>query len=90
MFAKWLADNVCVKAIVRGYHMYKDDWKSDIVDGFDCRLEKENLFDRYAIDVIVGWLGAVTAGCFSRPTNGALSILRRLLNITNCLTQVSK
>ena len=34
-----------VKGIVRGYHMYKDDWMPDIGDGFDGRVEKENRFD---------------------------------------------
>ena len=33
--------------------MYKDDWTPDISDGFDCRIEKENRFDRYAVAVIV-------------------------------------
>ena len=44
---------LCVKDIVRGYHVYKDDWTPDIGDGFDGRIEKENCFDRYAVAVIV-------------------------------------
>ena len=60
----------------------------DISDGFDSRLEKENRFDRYAIAIIVGWSGAVTAGFFlGRPTE-RFPALKGSLNITNCLTQV--
>ena len=42
-----------VKGVVRGYHVYKDDWTLYIGDGFDCRIEKENRFDWYAVAVIV-------------------------------------
>ena len=42
-----------VKGVVRGYHVYKDDWTPDIGDGFDGRIEKENRFDQYAVAVIV-------------------------------------
>ena len=58
-----------LKGFVRGYHTYKNDWTPDSGDGFDSRLEKENRFDRYAVVVIIGWSGAVTAGCFlGQPT----------------------
>ena len=44
---------LCVKGIVRGYHVYKDDWTPDVGDRFDGRIEKENRFDRYAVAVVV-------------------------------------
>ena len=36
-----------VKGVVRGYHVYKDNWMPmpDVGDGFDGRIEKENCFD---------------------------------------------
>ena len=58
-----------VKGIVRGYHMYKDSWTPGFGDGLDGRIAKENCLDWYAVVVIVGWSGTVTAGCFlGRPT----------------------
>ena len=42
-----------VKGVVRGYHVYKDDWMPDVSDGFDGRIEKENRSDRYCVVVNV-------------------------------------
>ena len=42
-----------VKGVVRDYHVYKEDWTPDFGDRFDCRIEKENCFDRYCVVVIV-------------------------------------
>ena len=42
-----------VKSVIRGYHVYKDEWTPDVGDGFDGRIDKDNRFDRYAVAVIV-------------------------------------
>ena len=44
---------LCVKSVIRGYHVYKDEWTPDVGDGFDGRIDKDNRFDRYTVAVIV-------------------------------------
>ena len=44
---------VCVRSIVRGYHVYKDDWNPSIGDIFALEIEETNQHDRYAVAVLV-------------------------------------
>ena len=43
-----------VKSVVRGYHIYKDEWNPGIGDIFKLDIEEANRHDRYAVSDIVG------------------------------------
>ena len=45
--------SVRFKSVVRGYHVYKEDWRPEIGDEFIEKVDKGNRFDRYAVAVIV-------------------------------------
>ena len=40
-----------VESVVRGYHVYKEDWSPNIGDRFG--VEETNIHDRYAVAVVV-------------------------------------
>ena len=42
-----------VKSIVRGHHVYKDNWIPEVGDKFEVKIEEMNCHDRYASAVIV-------------------------------------
>ena len=42
-----------VDSVVRGYHVYKDDWVPGIGDTFQVEVEETNVHDRFACAVIV-------------------------------------
>ena len=42
-----------VESVVRGYHVYKEDWSPNIGDRFGVEVEETNIHDRYAVAVVV-------------------------------------
>ncbi len=42
-----------IQSVVRGYHIYKDDWTSEIDDTFVVDVEETNFHDRFACAVMV-------------------------------------
>ena len=40
-----------VVSVVRGYHVYKDDWNPDIGDLLGVEVEETNIHDRFACAV---------------------------------------
>ncbi len=42
-----------VESVIRGYHVYKDDWNPEIGDIFDVEIEETNIHDRFSCAVIV-------------------------------------
>ena len=42
-----------VDSVVRGYHVYKDDWVPGIGDTFQVEVEETNVHDRFACAVIL-------------------------------------
>ena len=45
---KMASDTLRVKSVVRGYHVYKDNWISKVGDKFEVKIEEMNCYDRYA------------------------------------------
>ena len=42
-----------VESVVRGYHVYKDDWSPSVGDEFELEIEELNRHDRYAVAIKV-------------------------------------
>ena len=42
-----------VESVVRGYHVYKDDWSPSVGDKFEPEIEKLHRHDRYAVAIKV-------------------------------------
>ena len=42
-----------VKSVVRGYHIYKDEWDPSIGGSFGSKIDENNRYDRFAVAVIV-------------------------------------
>ena len=42
-----------VESVVRGYHVYKDDWSPSVGDEFELEIEELNRQDRYAVAIKV-------------------------------------
>ena len=42
-----------VESVVRGYHVYKEDWSPIIGERFWVEVEETNIHDRYAVAVVV-------------------------------------
>ena len=42
-----------VESVVRGYHIYKEDWSPNIGDIFGVEVEETNIHDRYTVAVVV-------------------------------------
>ncbi len=42
-----------VDSVIRGYHVYKDDWNPEVGDRFEVDIEETNINDRFACAVIV-------------------------------------
>ena len=36
-----------VKSVVRGYHVYKDNWIPEVEDRFEVKIEEMNCYDCY-------------------------------------------
>lgn len=47
--------NVTLRAesVVRGYHVYKEDWIPNLGDRFGVKIEEANIHDRYAVAIVV-------------------------------------
>ena len=44
---------VRIECFVRGYHVYKSQWRPDLGDRVETKLEEFNEHDRYAVAVVV-------------------------------------
>lgn len=42
-----------VKSVIRGYHVYKEDWVPNIGDSFGVEIKELNDHDRYAVAIVV-------------------------------------
>ena len=42
-----------IESMVRGYHVYKDDWSPSVGDEFELEIEEPNRHDRYAVVIKV-------------------------------------
>ena len=40
-----------VQSVVRGYHVYKDDWTPEIDNTFVVDVEETNVRDRFALQI---------------------------------------
>ena len=46
------ANQLEVKEIVRGYHIYKDIWEATLRENLECQRESRNIHDIYAVAVL--------------------------------------
>ena len=44
---KMASGTLCVKSVVRGYHVYKDNWIREAGDRFEVKIEEMNCYDCY-------------------------------------------
>ena len=53
LFVWILVAMLSVESMVRGYHVYKDDWSPSVRDEFELEMEELNRHDRYAVVIKV-------------------------------------
>ena len=41
------SDTLRVKSVLRGYHVYKDNWIPEVGDRFEVKIEEMNCYDCY-------------------------------------------